>query len=314
MFHHSGLRSLFILITSLALGASVLHAAPAAIEDNGAFFTEQTKAEVAREIEELKANVKKDIAIETFQEIPGDIKNGVDMEDKAAVNRLFDQWATRQAKTKGVNGVYLLLVKSPAHLRIVVGNDTQKRAFTLQDRDRLIGKMLVKLRAKDFDGALLEGVNFISVTMRANAGGNSQAGIAPSTEAPAKSGGSSFSILTLLLIGLAVWVVIGVIRALFGNRNAGGMGTPAMTGGGGGFFSSLMGGMFGAAAGMWMYNQFFDNHASASDQHHDSHGAGNDQSLSGQDTDYTSSGDSFTDNSGDSGGGDFGGGDSGGGD
>lgn len=312
VIHFIAVRRLFIVIASLAISMCATGTASASIEDNAAFFSERAKTDAAREIGEMGKSVKKGVAVETFKEIPDDLKNGVNLDDKLAVNRLCEQWAVKQAKSKGVNGVYVMLVKSPAHLQVVVGNDTQKRAFTLQDREKLVGKMLTKLRAKDFDGALLDGVSFISVTMRANAVGSQQSSFGPSTATPAKSEGTSF--LSIVLIGLAVWVVIGVIRALFGNRNTGGMGNPAMTGGGGGFFSSLMGGLFGAAAGMWMYDQFFGNHASASDHQNDSHGVENDQSFSGQDTDYSSSSDSFSDSSGDSGGGDFGGGDSGGGD
>ena len=88
------------------------------------------------------------------------------------------------------------------------------------------------------------------------------------------------------------------------------MGTPQGAGGGGGFFSSLIGGMFGAAAGMWMYNQFLgsDSHASTM-----SDNAGNgDSGISGQDTDYSSSGSDFGGDSGSGDSGGFGGGDSGG--
>jgi uncharacterized protein len=85
---------------------------------------------------------------------------------------------------------------------------------------------------------------------------------------------------------------------------------------GGGFGRSLLGGLFGAAAGMWMYDQFFGSqgHASSWSERNDA-GSG-DGGVSGQDTDYSGSGGGFDDSGGDSGGGDsggFGGGDSGGG-
>src|SRR5207248_4029772 len=62
---------------------------------------------------------------------------------------------------------------------------------------------------------------------------------------------------------LVVWLIIGIIRGV-SNRGApgygyggGGGGYGGGGGGGGGFCSSLLGGMFGAAAGMWMYSHFF---------------------------------------------------------
>ena len=117
------------------------------------------------------------------------------------------------------------------------------------------------------------------------------------------------------LIGLVLaWVVVAIFRAMSRGGNPGG-GVPAPGMGGGGFFSSLLGGMFGAAAGMWLYDQFSGHHSSAYAADADERGNG-DSGFSGQDTDYSGSGDSFgsDSSSGDAGGGDFGGGDGGGGD
>jgi uncharacterized protein len=138
----------------------------------------------------------------------------------------------------------------------------------------------------------------------------------------ARTHGSSWSwLVPLVVVGLGAWLVIGLIRAVFrGGGSPGGM-APGMGGGygyggsgGGGFLSSLMGGLFGAAAGMWMYDRFFGHDASASswtDPGRDNTSDG----FQGQDTSFSGSGGDFGDNSGnDSGnssGGDFGGGSSG---
>ena len=296
----------FLVVVLIALGISVGHARPAAIEDNAAFFSEPAKAEAARNIGELERSLKKDLAVETFKEIPEELKRGVNLEDKATLSRLCEQWAMKQAKAKGVNGVYILLVKAPAHLQVIVGNDTQKRAFTLQDRDTLATMMLGKLRAKQPDDALLSGVNFVSATMRSHLGSSTAhtGAVQPrvATESSHSSGGGILSIL--LGVGV-VWVVIGIIRGLFRAGSGGSAMSPA--GGGGGFLSSMMGGIFGAAAGMWMYDQFFSNHgSSAYGADRDSNtNSGDSGGYTGQDTDYSGGGGS--------GGGDFGGGDSGGG-
>ena len=73
--------------------------------------------------------------------------------------------------------------------------------------------------------------------------------------------------------------------------------------------SSLLGGMFGAGAGMWLYDQFSGNRGNSSmGAEHNDRGSV-DSGYSGQDTNYSSSGDSFGNQSS---GGDFGGGDLGG--
>ena len=264
-------------------------------------------------IADAERTLHKDIAIETFREIPADLKAGVNVEDKTALKLFFQQWAARQAKDKRVNGVYLLLVKEPAHLQAVVGNDTQRLAFTLKDRDSLVPMMLGKLRVHQNDEALRDGVNFIFATMKSHTNPRAHTGTAPvpgASHPSQSSGGTTSWILPAIVIGVVVWLVIGLFRALSGRMGGGApMGQPG--GGGGGFFSSLMGGLFGAAAGMWMYDQFFSNHGSSAYGADRNDPSGGESGFTGQDTDYNSdSGGDFGSNSG---GGDFGGGDDSGG-
>ena len=70
----------------------------------------------------------------------------VNLEDKVSVTRAVSQWTLKLARQSGVNGVYiLLLVKSPfpssSRSR---QRDTQRRAFTLRDRDTLVSTMLAR--------------------------------------------------------------------------------------------------------------------------------------------------------------------------
>jgi uncharacterized membrane protein YgcG len=316
-----GLRAFLAILATILLGATACHAAGSGVLDNGTFFSEQAKSDAGKVIAEVERTLHKDIAVETFKEIPADLKAGVNVQDKTALNHLFQQWAEKQAKEKRVNGIYLLLVKEPAHLQALVGNDTQRLAFTVKDRDALVSLMLGKLRAQQKDEALRDGVNFIFATMKSHTNPRAHTGTAPApvTSHPSEPSGTSGGwgwVIPAIVIGLVVWVVIGLFRALSG-RMGGGSAMGQAGGGGGGFFSSLIGGMFGAAAGMWMYDQFFSNHGNSAygADHNDQ--TGGDSGFTGQDTDYNSDGGGdFGGDSGggsDSGGGDFGGGDSGGG-
>lgn len=309
-------RHLFLpaLAATLLLGTAGARAA-GGIQDDGAFFSEFAKVNATGTINDVSARLHKDIAVQTFATVPEDMKATVIHPDKAATNRGFSQWAEQLARTKKVNGVFILLVKQPAHLQVVVGTDTQRQAFTLTDRVTLIQRMLEQLRNKKNDDALIDAVNFISTTMSAHR--NGAAGPASSKARSLQKEGGSSSWLPTIGIVLLIWVGFSLIRGLFrsmsggGGGVGGGMGQPGY-GGGGGFFQNVMGSMFGAAAGMWMYDNFFGSHSSASSLGSDptdtSH---SDAGFSGTDTDYTSSGGSFGD---DSGGGFDGGGDSGGGD
>ena len=315
------LKSRVVLALAVLFSSVVAtHAGSGAIRDNAAFFSAQAKTEALKTIHEMSQRYHKELVVETFAEIPADLRQGVDLTNKAAMARLYEQWAVKLAKQEAVNGVYVLLVKQPAHLQVLVGNDTQKMAFTLADRDALTNLMLTQLRSKHYDQALLEGVGFVQSTLRAHLPERGRTSAIHTT----RTSSSNHWILGLVLGLLALWVVMRILGAIFGggNRGAvyGGGGYPGGVypgGGGGGFMSNMLGGMFGAAAGMWIYDQF-SGRSSGWDGGGGLENRGDD-SYSGQDTDYSGTGGDFggNDSSGGFGGGDsggFGGGDSGGGD
>ena len=316
MFKHPTILALGFVVAIL-LGTTISHAGLGAIRDNGGFFSESAKSEATRKLSEIEQKYKKDLVIETFKEIPEEIKQAVDLTDKAAMNRLFEQWTVKQAKQQRVNGVYILLTKEPAHIQIVVGNDTQNKAFTLMDRDNLASLMLSKLRKKQYDEALLDGVNFVFKTMAGHETPSNRSNNVSfsSSGTPAKGGPTEHANpwvwIVIAVIGIgAIWLIMGIVRAVMGGRSstAGSGMTPGY--GGGGVFSSLLGGMFGAAAGMWLYDQFSGNHGNAWGADQDNR-VGGSTGFSGQDTDYSGAGGDF---GGDSGGGDSGGDAGGGGD
>lgn len=302
MIPFTKIARLFTVLAAVLITTGAVRAASGGIHDNGAFFSEKARAEASRIIGDLGRSVKKDVVIETFQEIPADAKGGAIFADKAATNQFFEQWAAKQAREQNVNGIYILLVKQPAHLQAVVGNQTLKQAFTSADRDTLVSTMLTRLRARQNDSALLEGVNFAAATMRAHATGTTRG-----EARPAGQESSTGWILPLLIGGVVLWLVFGLLRSLLGG-GANPAGMPQGVGGSG-FGRSLLGGLFGAAAGMWMYDQFFGSHGHASSVSEQNGPTGGDSGFSGQDTDYSGSGGGFGDDSG----GGFGDGDSGGG-
>jgi uncharacterized membrane protein YgcG len=307
------------LACTLLLGATHARAAGSGIQDDGAFFSEFAKVNATGTIKDVASRLHKDIAVQTFATVPEDMKATVLLADKAATNRGFSQWGEQLARAKGLNGVLIMLVKQPAHLQVIVGTDTQRQAFTLLDRETLVKRMIEQLRQKKNDDALIDGVNFIATTMKSHHSGNAAA--LGSKAHAVQQGGTSW--LTTIVIVMAIFVGFNLIRSLFRGMSGGGSGVGAgggmgqpMGGGGGGFFQNMLGGMFGAAAGMWMYDQFAGTHSSAASAPLTDTTHSDDGSYTGTDTDYSSSGDSFGNDSGggDSGGGDFGGGgDSGGG-
>lgn len=323
--------TLLLGVVLLVLGPSLALAATTGVRDDAGFFSAPARAQAERTIAGLERSTGKDLLIESLPQVPPEAMKGAGANDKAALNRMFEQWSIGKAREHRVNGVYVLLTREPAHLQVVVGNDTQRNAFTTADRDRLVDTMLRQMRAKKYDEALLDGVNFVDQTIRSHLAVRSPGTVRPTPspvpaapqEAPVHRPGIPLGrILFLLAILVFGMFVLGrLLRGLTGGSAPMPGGFPG--GGGGGFFRSLLGGVFGAAAGMWLYDQFTGRGTAwGSDQPTDNNFGSGSGPATGQDTDYTSSGGSFGDSSGDSGfggfggdsgGGGFGGGDSGGG-
>ena len=300
-------RTLLGLAIALWCGATATHAQFGGIRDNGAFFSEAAKTEASRQIAEIGTHFNREVVVETFKTIPDDLKQGANLQDRTAVNRLYEQWALRQARQQKVNGIYVLISKEPAHLQVVVGNQTQSTLFNLRDRDALVGVMLAKLRNHKNDDALLEGINLVAATMKNQVVTRNRAVVQTKRAETATAETSSpWNWVIAAVVGLVVaWIVVGVFRAI-SNRGSNSGVTEGSGASGGGFMSSLIGGMFGAAAGMWLYDQFSGHHDL--DRGNDNYG---DNDTRRRDSDYSSSGDTFSDDSSD---GDSGGGDSSGGD
>ncbi len=160
----SGVWSWIFALTLMSAGLSG-EAQVGGVRDNAGFFSDSAKSDANRAISEIERRFRKDLVVETFKEVPDDIKSGVNLQDRSAAGRMFESWAEKQARQLRVNGVYALISKQPAHLHIVVGNETQRRAFTLRDRDTLVSTMLGRLQQKQNDQALQDGVNFVLTTM-----------------------------------------------------------------------------------------------------------------------------------------------------
>ncbi len=306
-----------LLSANLAAAAAV---APK-VHDEAKFFSEDAIRQADRKILDIHREYKKDLLIETVPEVPKDLQKRFTDEGK---ERFFQDWARDRARNADVNGVYVLICKSPGHVQVEVGNETRRKAFTSENRDRLIRILLDNFKQKKFDTGLTEGVDYVATSLRENLGrSGASRSVIPG------GGGRTMStspIMGWLCIGLVVllglWLVVGLIRAISGagrgygpgGYGGGGYGPGYGGGGGGGFMSSLMGGLFGAAAGNWLYDSFFRGGGGG----WGSSGYGGGMGSGGvepQDTDYTGAGGDFdSGDAGGGGGGDFGDGGGGGGD
>ncbi|MFO0824147.1 MAG: hypothetical protein U0792_13715 [Gemmataceae bacterium] len=189
--------------------------------------------------------------------------------DEAEKARFFHNWAVDVAKGDKAKGVYILICRSPGYVQVIADKTTRDRGFSdaneKQLRDKLLGSFRAAKVAKDEgkpeadqfklrDEGLSEAIGFIISDLKDTTVSASTTST-PHAKPRGEMGIGGWICLGLCVL-LGVWLVIGVIRALTGAGGGGGGYGPG-GGGGGGFGSSLLGGLFGAMAGMWIYNSMF---------------------------------------------------------
>lgn len=257
------------------------------------------------------------LIVETFPEVPTEKK--AEFEKATDKKKFYRDWAKELYRKNQDRGIYVQIVMT-GHIEVVVDDQTaERRHFSNEDSNTLAKKFADAFRkAKDLKGeeaqaardqGLVEAAEFVVSQLKGTKVGSDAA---PVGEKKRSGGIGGMSIGGWICLGLFVllgaWLVIGVIRAFTGGGGGG-----SGPGGGGGFMTSLFGGLFGAMAGMWLYNSMFGHggmFGGASDAY-----AGDSSGYGDSGGDY-GAGDTGGDYGGsaDFGGGDFGGGDFGGGD
>ncbi len=274
---------LFILLQVTSLTADVIDPVP--------FFSKEAVEKANTKIQEIKSKTGKEFVLETI-----DSTNSTNPSD----------FALDRAKSLKVNGVYVLISKKEKKIEIKVGNKT-KSVFTDSDISALKGKLVEAFKTQNFDSGLDNAVTYYSSVLLSAANSKPSKRTAEnsppaSSAVPSSNSGGGFSILSIVLIGVVLFILFRVISGMMGGGLNPGMG--GMGGGGMGFFGSLMTGMLGAVAGNWLYDKFMGNDSlSANDSSSYSDSSSGD--WSSQDDSYSSDSGSFDSGDSDMGGGDW---------
>lgn len=346
-----------LLAAALAL-AFAPAAGSAEVRDRAGMFSPEAVRKAEADLTRVEKQTGVPILIETIDSIPG---LAADAPQKAKL-RAVNEAAERRDAEVGAQGIYILLSKKDRVLSNVLIRKRLEGALPEPDRLKIRDAFVGPFKAGDFDGGLAAAAAAIDSALPdgpvsiAKAPGRR---LVPAPPAPGRvemgrrpQGEAQFGVGSLVMIVLGILAVLFVVRllsgALGGGRPAGypqgmpgpqpgpgmGPGGPgygpgyggAYPGRGGGFFSSMLGGIGGAMAGNWLYDQFsgrghgqHTNDASSyspmaggrddfgGDPYGDSIVGGHDGGDQG-----ASWGDSGGGDWGDSGGGDWGGGDDGG--
>lgn len=268
----------WLLALPLVLAASGVPSAvhAATIRDDASLFSPKVVKEARTELDKIERESSLPVTIETIPSLGG--------EDIREV-------LTRHAKDSGAAGIYVLISRKEGKIDV----DASKRFRSVLPQGRLVtirDAFTDQFKKKDFDNGLLQGVRTIGLEAALARVGSPAAERAQPRTVPARppvapnrpmpQRGNGFGFGSLIGLGLLIVGVLFVVRLIssmmgggmrqqgygpggpmggpMGGPGYGGPGYGYGGGGRGGFFSGLMGGIGGALAGNWLYDQFSGRH------------------------------------------------------
>ncbi len=255
----------------------------AVVRDTAGMFSKNAVKKARARLDKLERATHIPIVIETIESIPG-----IDPDASAAArSKAIDALAVRRDEEIADEGIYILIAKRDHAISPVLIRKRLAHVLPIDKRDAIRDALRAEFRAGKFDSGLLAAVEAMEQALEGVSAAKTEGhGINPplairdhggAVPRPARhSGFGSFFLIILGIFG--VLLILRVIGGLFGRRTGpgygapmGGMprpgygggpgyGGPGYGGGGGGFFSGLLGGLGGALAGNWIYDQFSGRH------------------------------------------------------
>lgn len=281
------------LVTTSIIALTAISASATEIIDQGNFFSEAALKSANQTISELERKYKHQIHIETYLTVPGDKADAVAKMSKAEKDAFYVSWIKDRAKATNANGLFLIICKNPSHVHPAVGERLVKQGFKSDARDRVVNALLDGFRSKQYDEGLQRALTQVRTEFSklGPVSAASRTGTSPVTPLPhanrqpaafpkaerepapvgrnTDGGWGGIVMIGLLVVGGLF--LFSLVSRMF-SRGMGGPGTagaPGMGMGGGGFGTGLLGGLFGAMAGNWLYDSFSGHHgqAHAGDHH-----------------------------------------------
>ncbi|HJT79336.1 MAG TPA: hypothetical protein VJ739_19225, partial [Gemmataceae bacterium] len=154
-----------------------------------------------------------------------------------------------------VEGIYVLICRSPAWTQATLGPGTEDRAFPERDRLHLEYLLAVRSTKRQYDAELLDAVAFVRAALYANRNGL----------APPESGGPWLEAGLVALGLLAVWLILALVRRALGFWGRHPDGDPEIAPCTGmAFAGGLAGGLAGAHTMTWLRDWFRGRHRETS--------------------------------------------------
>jgi uncharacterized protein len=338
MLRNRWLHALSLAIVAL-LAASRVDAGE--IRDRAGMFTKQAIKEAEAQLDRIEQRTRIPVVIETIDSLPG-VEPGASFETRRdAMNAL----AEKRAREIGYEGVYLLISKNDRVFSNTLVKKKYEAMLPRSERNAIRDALMNAFKKGRYDEGLVGAVGILEQALttsvpRLPGPGTAKVQVQPHGGADGAAAPGGYGVGTLLMIGLGIFGFLLLIRGLSGAFGRGGYsptgmggmprpgmgpgpggygyGGPGYGGRGGGFFSGMLGGLGGAIAGNWLYDQFSGRHHESSHtdagsylpaERPEAYDPGGDDFVGGNDNGGASS---WAD-PGDTGGGDWGGGDWGGG-
>jgi hypothetical protein len=260
------------LTIPLLLAASLASAFGSEVRDKAGLFSPDAVKKANSELSRIERETNVPVTIETIASLNG---------------RSIDDALKQLGRSEGIKGLFIVIAAKEKHNEAGASAEYDhyfNRPLYQDMRD----SFLPSFRKGDFDGGLAVGVSKIESTLaqvKAQAGGTitptpargvsavqpTRRGAVPVPRNPAQGRSGVSTLIAIVVVIVVVMLGLRLLGALFGGgrggasgygpggmRGPGGYGAPGYGGGGGGggFMSSLFGGIGGAMAGNWLYDQF----------------------------------------------------------
>lgn len=223
-----GIGLIAMLLLLLAAAPRAASAASNGVRDEAHLFSPDAISRAEQAIRQINQKHHKDVLVETFPEIPQDEQSRFQQDGR---DRFYAAWADQLAHQNAVDGVMILITRTPGHIQVWDGNKTGQRLFTSADRDRLSKNILAgAFRNKQYDQGLEQGVQFIQQQMDAHvpARGGTAGSAAPAAPpppsnypqtnypTPSRSTGSHWGLGGIACVVIGIIILIMLIRAVVG--------------------------------------------------------------------------------------------------
>ncbi len=241
----------FLGVFAVAVAARAEDDRPtAAVWDEAQLFSPEARQKADEELAEITKNYHLDFLLETVASPPDEVKKQLQAaKTNAQKSQILQAWGARRAEDAGSDGVYVLVCRDVTRgwfgreygcVVVVVAPEALGRAITAVDAKALHDRLVWFTRGQDTarnDKILHNAVAHVREDLAYN--------LRPPFPWLQVSG--------VLLSVLGLWGVLGLVRQRMQGAAVAGPPEPGRLV----LYGGLLGGMFGAVAGHWIYDSLF---------------------------------------------------------